>query len=63
MNGDSDPCKQYHFLKECNKNFQMFIRKLLEQIQISCSGQHKIAKKMHFFGQFKNYKSGKKCGS
>ena len=48
MNGGSDSYKQYHFLKECIKNFQMFIRKLLEQIQISCSGQHKIAKKCTF---------------
>ena len=23
MNGGSDPCKPYHFLKECNENFQM----------------------------------------
>ena len=43
MNGGSDPYKQYQ-----NENFQMFIRKLLEQIQISCSGQHKIAKKCTF---------------
>ena len=23
MNGGSDPYKTYHFVKECNKNFQM----------------------------------------
>ena len=28
MNGGSDPYKPYHFLKECNENFQMHIYKL-----------------------------------
>ena len=44
MNGGSDPCKPYHFLKECNDNFQMHIYKLFQQTQVSCWEQHKIKK-------------------
>ena len=29
MNGGLDPYKSYHFLEECNENFQMHIYKLL----------------------------------
>ena len=42
-----DPYKLYHFLKECNENFQM----------------HKKLQKMYFFGQFKDYNSGRKHGN
>ena len=32
MNGASDPHKPYHFLKECNENFQMHVCKLLKDL-------------------------------
>ena len=43
INCGSAPFKTYHFLKECNETFQIHIYKLLQQTQVSCWEQHKIA--------------------
>ena len=32
MNDSLGPYKPYHFMKECNENFQMHVCKLLKQI-------------------------------
>ena len=58
MNGGSDPYKPYHFLKDCNKNFQIHIGKF-SKLRLPAEVSTEL-QKMHFFGQFKDHNSGRK---
>ena len=62
MNDASDPCKSYHFLKECNEKFQMHIFKFFNRLRFLVEVSTKL-QTMHFSGQFKDHKSGRKHGS
>ena len=50
MNSGSEPYKPYHFLEECNENFQMHIYKLFQQTQGFLLRTAQNWKKMNFFG-------------
>ena len=59
MNVCSEPYKKYHFLKECNDNFQMQYVNCLNKVRFLAKVSTKL-QKMHFFIQFKNHNSGTK---
>ena len=60
MNGGSDPYKPYHFLKECNENFQMHIWKMLwRRLRFLAEVSTKLHE-IHLFRQFKDDNSGSK---
>ena len=50
MNSGSDPYKPYHFLKECNENFQMHICKFHGFLT---DAKRKIVKKYTFLDNLK----------
>ena len=65
MNGGSDPYKRWlrpHFLKDCNKDFQIHLCKLLYTLRFLAEASIKL-QKMHFFGQFKGHNPGRKHGN
>ena len=59
MNGRSDPCKPYYFLKECNENFQMQYVNCFNRLRSLPEVNTKL-QKMHFSRQFTDHKSGRK---
>ena len=62
MNDGSDPYKLYHFLEDCNKNFQIHICKLLYRLRFLAEVSS-VLQKMHFFGKFTYRNSDSKHGN
>ena len=62
MNGGSDPYKPYHFLKECNENFQMQFVNCFNRLRFLAEVNTKL-QKMHLFRQLKDHNLGKKHGN
>ena len=59
MNGGSDPCKPYHFLKECSENFQIEYVNCFTRLRSLPEVNTKL-QKMHFYSQSKDHNSGRK---
>ena len=55
MNGGSDPYKLYHFLKECNENFQMQYVNCFNRFMFLAEISTKL-QKMDFFRKFEDHK-------
>ena len=62
MNGGSDPYKPYHFLKDRNKNFQVYIWNCFNRLRFLAEVSPKL-QKMQFYGQLKDHDSGRKHGN
>ena len=59
MSDGSDPYKLYHFLKECNQNFSVFIYvNCFNRLRFLAEVSTKLQKNA-LFGQFKDHISGR----
>ena len=62
MNGGLDAYKPYHFLKECNENFQLQYGNYFNRLTFLADVSTKL-QKMQFFRQFKDHNLRRKHGN